>query len=346
MKPVERFHAVAHGLPLDRIPVCCNLLDQGAKELGVSIREYYARPDLVAEGQLRLFAKYGSDVVWGTHYAGRDAEILGVDHMIFSESGPPNVGRMLIQEWSDIEKLRIPEDLDESPAWRAEAETVRLLKGECAGTVPVMATVTGAFTLPALLMGIEKWMELLFFGPAEARVQLLEKCSDFTVRKARALHQAGADVVVYNSPVASQTFLTLANFEKLALPWILRDYLGMAPVRPIYFCGGGEICAQIPLLVERVGVPGVYLSPNDDIAKAVSLAAGRCLVVGTINDILLLRGDEALVEREVARILELGRAPFLFGTLVMPFDIEERMIRHLLQAAHRWGACREGGRHG
>ena len=54
MNALERLAAAAAGRPVDRIPVFCNLLDQGARELGLSLRDYYASGERVAEGQLRL----------------------------------------------------------------------------------------------------------------------------------------------------------------------------------------------------------------------------------------------------------------------------------------------------
>ena len=57
MTPLEILVAATTGQAAPRIPIFCNLLDQGARELGVSQREYYADGAKVAEGQLRLRAR-------------------------------------------------------------------------------------------------------------------------------------------------------------------------------------------------------------------------------------------------------------------------------------------------
>ena len=69
----QRIQAVASGQLPDRIPVFCNLFEQGATELGLSIREYYSKPENVAEGQLRLRRKYDYDNLWGAFYVGKEA---------------------------------------------------------------------------------------------------------------------------------------------------------------------------------------------------------------------------------------------------------------------------------
>ena len=74
---IERLIAAANGDVLDRIPVFCNQLDQGARELGLSLEEYYSKGEYVAEGQLRMREKYGYDNVWSLFYVGKEAELLG-----------------------------------------------------------------------------------------------------------------------------------------------------------------------------------------------------------------------------------------------------------------------------
>ena len=51
---LDRLGAAIKGEKSDRIPVFCNLLDQGASELGISLEEYYSSGEHVAEAQLRM----------------------------------------------------------------------------------------------------------------------------------------------------------------------------------------------------------------------------------------------------------------------------------------------------
>ena len=63
-------------------------------------------------------------------------------------------------------------------------------------------------TLPAILLGMEKWMELLLCGPAELRDELLTKCSDFFRSEIAPYREAGADVLLYSNPFGSADFLS------------------------------------------------------------------------------------------------------------------------------------------
>ena len=80
----DRLAAAARGEILDRIPVFCNLLDQGARELGMSIQEYFSKGEHVAEAQLKMLKKYGHDNVWSLFYVGKEAELLGCNKIRFA----------------------------------------------------------------------------------------------------------------------------------------------------------------------------------------------------------------------------------------------------------------------
>ena len=180
---MERLAAAARGETSDRIPVFCNLLDQGAKELGIPLKEYYSNGEHVAEGQLRMREKYGYDNLWSLFYVGKEAELLGCRKIIFAEDGPPNVGEMVIRNHDDIARLRVPDDIAAHPAFEEELKCLRILKAEAGGKYPICAYITASMTLPAILMGMEKWMGLLFSGPADLRDELLTKCSEFFRRR-------------------------------------------------------------------------------------------------------------------------------------------------------------------
>ena len=125
---MQRLVAAINGESADRIPVFCNLIDQGARELGMSLKAYYSKGEYVAEGQLRMLEKYGHDNVWGLFYVGREAELLGCREIIFAENGPPNVEDFVIKSHADIAALQVPEDIGAHPLFEEELKCMRILK--------------------------------------------------------------------------------------------------------------------------------------------------------------------------------------------------------------------------
>lgn len=342
MTGMERFGALLRGQQPDRVPLVINLLDLGAKELRLSLREYYARGELVAEGQLLLREKYGYDALLGMFYAALEAEVMGCHNIIYAEDGPPNVGQLVIRTARDIAQLQVPEDLNSQHRFRELTTCIGILKKSAAGRWPVIGAVTASFSLPAMLMGIGQWMDLFLNGDPGLRDLLLEKCSQFCSRQILALRAAGADLIIYVNPVASATFITAQKSRELALPWLLRDLQEPGAAGIVFFNGGGRINPILADIKSHTAIGTYYLNPFDEIAEARQILGPEPLIVGTINDIRLLDWTPAEIEQEVLRIMSVGKQQgnFIFGTLLMPLGIPEESIRALIAAAVQHGRYR------
>lgn len=344
MNGMERLVATLTGSRPDRIPVFCNLLDQGARELGMPLREYYSNGEHVAEGQLRLREKYGHDNVWSLFYSGKEAEVLGPAKIAFAADGPPNVEEFPLKTWDDIPRLEVPADIREHPALKEPLRCLRILRREVGGKYPICAFVTSSMTLPAILLGMESWMDLLLAGPASLRDELLTKCSCFARRLLSAYREAGADILLYANPFASTDFLPPGLIEELSLPWMARDLAPGGTNGVVFYCASSRLNPTLSAVASGTGISAFYLSPLDDIAEARLLVGDGFLLGGVINDIPLIHWSRERIRQEVRRIVEAGVSggSFLFGTLVMPLAIPESNIRHLLEAAFEYGQLAKG----
>ena len=342
---MDRLTAAINGTVSDRIPVFCNLLDQGARELGLSLEEYYANGEHVAEAQLKMREKYGHDNVWSLFYVGKEAELMGCRKILFATDGPPNVEDFVIQTPDDIHKLKVPGDMAAHPAFEEELKCLRVLRREAGGKYPICAYITATMALPVLLMGMEKWLGLLFNGPAGLRDELLAKCHEFFVKEIAAYRAGGADVLVYSNPFGSTDTVSMKYFQEHSLPWIEKDIQAVGTAGILYYCGTSRFNRVIDTVLARTGIGAYYLSPLDDVAEGKRIIAGRGLTCGVINDIRLIDWSREEIRGEVKRMIEAGMpgGKFLFGTGVMPLQIPEPNIRTMLEAAYEFGRCARQG---
>jgi uroporphyrinogen-III decarboxylase len=250
------------------------------------------------------------------------------------------VGDFVIKSCDDIHKLEVPDDLSAHPAFEEELKCLRILREEVGGKYPICAYITASMALPALLMGMDKWMELLFLGSAAERDELLAKCHDFFTKEMLAYRNAGADVFVYSNPFGSPDIVPMKYFMKHSLPWIEKDIKAVGTQGVVYYCGTAKFNTVIDIVLERTGIGVYYLSPLDDIREGREIIAGRGLTCGVINDIKLMDWSKEEIRHEVRRMMEAGRpgGKFLFGTGVMPYDIPEENIRVMLEAAYEFGS--------
>jgi len=337
---MDRLTAAVNGTTSDRIPVFCNLIDQGAKELGMPLKQYFSKGEYVAEAQLRMREKYGYDNVWSLFYVGKEAELLGCRRIIFAAEGSPNVGEMILKNYDDIHKLQVPDDLTGHPAFEEPLKCLKILRKEVGGRYPICAYVTASMTLPAMLIGMEKWMELFLLGPAEVRDELLTKCSDFFRKEIEAYRAAGADILVYANAFGSTDFISMNLFRERSLYWMKRDLQPGGTNGLVYYCGGARMNPVIDQVIEQLGITTFYLSPLDDLAEGKKIINGRALTCGVINDIKLIDWSKEEIRTEVKRMLAAGMpgGKFLFGTLVMPYAIPEENIRTMLEAVYETGS--------
>jgi uroporphyrinogen decarboxylase len=339
MTPLEILAAAVNGAPAPRIPVFCNLLDHGPRELGIPQRDYYASGEHVAAGQLKMRARYGYDNVWSLFYVGKEAELLGCQKILYTEDGPPNVADFVIKTYDDIAKLEVPADITAHPAWSETAKCLNILRDEVGANHPICAYLTASTTLPALLMGMDKWMELLLTGPADVRDELLRKCSEFFRQEVAAYRAAGANVLVYSTPFGSTSFVGMKRFKDFSMPWMKKDLASGGVDNLVYYCGMAPFNNVIRQVMDELRICVHYISPLADLAEAKAIIGSEGLTCGVIDDIKMIHWTPEQTRAEVKRMCEIGMVGqhFLFGTGVMPLGVPQANIDAMLAAAFEYG---------
>ncbi|MFZ5949897.1 MAG: uroporphyrinogen decarboxylase family protein, partial [Candidatus Rifleibacteriota bacterium] len=293
---MERLQAALNGEKADRIPIFCNIFDQGASELGLSKEEYFGNGELVAQAQLQMRKNFGYDNVWSMFYVAREAELLGCKKIRFFEDGPPNVKHFVIKDYADIEKLEIPADLESHPAFVEPLKCLGILKREVGGKYPICAYITATMCLPSLLMGMEQWFDLLFTGPAEVKDLLLHKCHEFFVKELNAYRNNGANVIVYSNPFASTDFVPMNFFHKSSLPWVKKDIDAVGLDGLVFYCGMSRMNPVIETLIDQVGFPVFYPSPRDNLKESCEIIKNRALTCGVIDDLAMVAWNCDLIK--------------------------------------------------
>ncbi|MCK5198302.1 MAG: hypothetical protein KAR21_08125, partial [Spirochaetales bacterium] len=239
-------------------------------------------------------------------YVGKEAELLGCQKIIYADEGPPNVEDFVIKTYDDIEKLSVPENVESHPAFEEQLKCLKILNNEVGGKNPICAYISSSMTIPAMLMGMEKWMELLFMGPTDLRDLLLDKCFDFFVKELMAYRNAGADVLVYSNPFGSTDTVPMKYFMEHSLPWIQKEIEAVGPAGLVYYCGMSPLNKVLSTILETTDFGVFYISPLDDLSEAKRIINGRGLTCGVIDDIKLINWSKDEIRKEVKRLTDAG----------------------------------------
>lgn len=118
MTSMERVVTTLGHHELDRVPFFLLLTMHGARELNISIEEYFSKSENIVAAQLRLREKYQHHCYYPFSYGALEVEAFGGEVKYLSD-GPSNAGFPIIKEERDIEQRKVPQLEDTSWLQRA-----------------------------------------------------------------------------------------------------------------------------------------------------------------------------------------------------------------------------------
>jgi uroporphyrinogen decarboxylase len=322
----------------DRTPLFLLLTMHGAKELGLTIQNYFARADHVVEGQMRLRAKYGHDCLYAFFYAGLEVEAWGGE-VVFREDGPPNAGEPIIKNPESISHLQ-PPSISRSPQLAKVLEAVQGLKQRVGDDAPIIGVVMSPFSLPVMQMGFEAYLDLILERPADFQ-RLMEVNEEFCVGWANAQLEAGATAICYFDPVSSSTVIPRELYLQTGQPVAMRTLARIKGPTATHMASGR--CLPIIGDLAATGTAAVGVSRDEDLGRIKAACAGRLSVLGDLNALEMRRWSPDQAEAEVKRAL--AQAAPGGGFILadnhgeIPFQVEDEVLMATARAARRWGSC-------
>lgn len=268
----------------DRVPLFLLTTTHGAKETGLSIKDYYSRAENVVEGQLRLRATYGSDCLYSFFYAAIEAAAWGGE-VLFVEDGPPNSGEPPLQVDAGIMSLEPPR-VRESRDLQIVLEATRGLKAAIGNEAPILGVVMSPFSLPVMQLGFEGYLNLLY-GQPELLARLLAMNEEFCVEWANAQLDAGATAICYFDPVSSPSIVPPELYRRYGQPLARRTINRFKGPAAVHFASGR--CLPILDDVAATGTLAVGVSADEDLADIKAACRGKLAVVGNLNALEMCR---------------------------------------------------------
>lgn len=327
--------SLSHREP-DRVPFLIPVTVGGARTLGMSIREYFSKPENVVEGQIRKRERYRDDIVATIFYGALEMEAWGGE-VLFFDDGPPNSGEPIITSANDIKHLE-PPMVSESNRLQDVLAVTRSLKERFGDEVPVAGMVVSPFSLPVMQMGFEEYINLIYEN-REAFKRLMKINEEFAVKWAKAQLAAGADTLVYFDPLSSPTIIPRELFLETG-------YIAAANVMKRV---GAQMCVHfassrcLPIIEDIIksGAGAIAVSAEEDLSVIKKRCKGRIAVMGNLNGIEMRHWDEATTEKRVKKAILSAAAG---GGFVLtdnhgeiPYQVPESVLDAVSSAVHKWG---------
>jgi uroporphyrinogen decarboxylase len=320
----------------DRVPLFLLVTMHGARELGLSIRDYFARAENVVEGQLRMRARYGHDCLYPLLYASLELEAFGGE-TLFRDDGPPNAGAPVIRRAEDITALEPPRVRDTRCLHRA-LEAIRQLKACVGNEVPIIGVVMSPFSLPVMQMGFEKYLDLLF-ERRDLWERLMAVNEAFCVEWANAQLEAGASAICYFDPVSSSMIVPREFYLETGHRVATRTLPRINGPTATHLASG----FAMPVIgdVAATGTVLIGVSAQEDLAQLKAAAAGRIALLGNLNGIEMRRWTaadaETIVRQAIAKAGRGGGFILSDNHGEIPWQVAESTLDAIAAAVRMWG---------
>ncbi len=329
------FTTIGHKEP-DKIPLFLLVTMHGAKELHMSIKEYFSKAENVVKGQLLLQQKYNNDCINTVFYGAIDFEAWGGDVRFF-EDGPPNSGKPIIKQKKDIKTLKTP-IIEETECLNKVVRAIELLKSEVKYEIPIVGFIVSPFSLPIMQMGFKNYIELLY-EDRDLFNSLMKMNKEFGIAWANTQIKAGATAICYFDPMSSPTIIPRDLYLETGFK-IANELISKINGPTATHLASGR---ALPIIedIAKTGTNILGVSAIEDLSTLKRACRNKLTILGNLNGIEMCNWNPKQTEIIVKEVIsKAGRG----GGFILsdnhgeiPFQVPEKVLHAIAEAIEKWG---------
>jgi MtaA/CmuA family methyltransferase len=275
---------------------------------GVPLCDYTLNPRLLADSVIRYYERFHPDAVWLSADTWVTAEAMGAEVAFPGPQQPlAGTGKPAVETAADIDRIP-PPDPSRQGRWPLMLEALRRIKEAIGDDAFLVACFDQyPFSLACALMGLQRVMTEIM-DDRSALEALMHKCGDYAVAYARALADAGADMLSGGDSPAG--LLGPRLYHEVALPHERRVVAELksrlAQPVSLHICGNA-----MPILAGMAssGADVLELDHQVDAAAACRAVGPRLAIWGNLDPVgLLVRGTPEQVREATRDLLRRVRA--------------------------------------
>lgn len=339
MTPKERMIAFKEGKPLDRIPCCPGLENNGIRPLGMTFKDYATKAKCMADAAVACFRLYRPDAMGLSSDCFTLSEAMG-SSLYFPDDDVPQLNKPVVVSRADAKKLQAAEPAKAGRLPIFLEATEKCVK-EIGDEVFLNAGMSGPFTTAAGLRGIDRFVRDLYYDPELAHELLkvsLESCLSFV----DSMHEAGGSAE-FGEPIASCSLISEAHFREFALPYLKQLIVKMKQVEgsaSLHVCG-----KTLPILSALVETGANTLSLDNvvDLAEVKKRIGDKVCLAGNVPPTeVLFKGTPEIVDKCVYETIRKGYDNqcgfFMSSGCGVPVDAPPENIHAMMNAVRKYGA--------
>ncbi len=335
---LERSQLLAQGKEVDRILCCIDSGETLAPMLGFTLPEYYFSAEKMCAVEEYIHQRFGSDGAGLSTTLRGMAEAMGSE-IKYMDYNIAQLEKPALSSLDDVDKLKLV-DVEKDGRLPIILEGLRMVKAKLGQEVPVSATVTGPFTVAAMVVGTENLLKGMIKTP-EKVLQLMEIIVENNNRYIQRLLDMEVGIG-FADPMSSTSLLRVKQYEKFSLPFFQKN------VDFIKKQGGGcglHICGTSRKLWEDLIHTGIGCFGPDNVEsmkEAKEILGPHMAIQGNIPPVEVLRMGTPLDVLKASRISirEAYDSPCgytLTSGCQTPMGTPEENLQALMDAARIFG---------
>jgi uroporphyrinogen decarboxylase len=312
MTSQERHEALLAGERVDRVGLYLFARGFCAKNVGMSLSEFYSNPEKSLEAQLWTAHMYGQDESLKYGIATFGAwEFGGEMRMPTGEYDQvPVVLKAPVESDEDAKNLKLP-DIAESGMTPLIVEFCKLQ--EKAGLIRT-SLVGDPFTLACNVCGMERVAKWMFKNP-DLLHEVLRLMTLYCLKLAEYfLETFGVENIEFrtSTPTSSNQVISPKQFQEFSFPYLkeVHEKIVEMGVRYIYTHICGDQSSNLPYYAKiPYGDPGIASFGHEvDLSTAIEFLGEKCIIVGNVNPSVIQSGSPAEVYELSRQCIEKGKA--------------------------------------
>ena len=280
----ERNKLINEGKEVDRIQCCIDGGETLAPMINITLKEYYHSSEKMCELEEYIYETFGSDGVGVSTTLRGMAEAMGakIKYMDYNVAQLEKPALKL----SEIDQAKLV-DVEKDGRLPIILNGLRLVKKRLGDKVPVSATVTGPFTVAAMVLGTEQLMMGMIKKPEKIK-QLLEVIAENNERYIKRLLDLEVGIG-FADPVSSTSLISPTQYKKFSLPYLQKnvDY-----IRKNGAGCGLHICGTSRRLWEFLNTTGIGtfgLDNAEDIEEAKNVLGKHMCIQGNVPPVEVMK---------------------------------------------------------
>ena len=335
---IERDRLLSQGREVDRIMCCIDTGETLAPMIGLKVKDYYFSSQKMLELEQYIYDTFHSDGAGLSTTLRGMAEAMGskiryFDHNIAQLEEPA------LASLDEVDKAKLV-DVDRDGRLPIILEGLRMVKKELGDKVPVSGTVTGPFTIAAMVVGTEKLLIGMIKKPDKVK-QLMEVITENNERYIARMLEMGVGVG-FADPVSTTSLLRVKQYKEFSLPYFQHN------VDFIKKNGGGcglHICGGSRKLWETLNETGIGcfgLDNIEDLEEAKEVLGPHMAIQGNVPpvDVIRLGTPQDVLRSSKECIRKAWDSPngfTLTSGCQTPMDTPAENLQALMDAARIFG---------